>query len=178
MAVMGELAVVTRRFEDDGETPNNPTLPVVLLRGTPASTAPDPASWFETTFARNGWGGSWRWGVYPFHHYHTNNHEVLGVARGSARLLLGGVSGECFEVEVGDVIAIPAGVGHKCEESSSDFLVVGAYPDSRGPDLVRSGEGVPDDQRAMIRQVPLPATDPVFGPDGPVCKVWASCTGA
>jgi uncharacterized protein YjlB len=51
------------------------------------------ADWLEKKFAANNWTNSWRWGVYPFHHYHSNTHEVLGVFRGSALLHLGGEKG-------------------------------------------------------------------------------------
>lgn len=169
---MPDLQIETKVFADDGETVNNPQLPVVLMRATEAAASSDPAAWFEERFAANGWGASWRWGVYPFHHFHTNNHEVLGVARGEAELLLGGAEGERFVVTVGDVIVIPAGVGHKCERSSSGFQVVGAYPDSVGPDLIRSGEGDAAEHLAAVSGVPLPQSDPVFGPSGPLLEHW------
>ena len=43
----------------------------------------DPAAEIENLFADNGWGhGQWRNGIYPFVHYHSMIHEVLGIARG------------------------------------------------------------------------------------------------
>jgi uncharacterized protein YjlB len=170
---MAAARLETARFADDGDTVNHPELPLILMRGTEAAEEADPAAWFEERFAANGWGASWRWGVYPFHHFHTNNHEVLGVARGEAELLMGGANGRRFTVRTGDVVVIPAGVGHKCERSSPDFLVVGAYPNSTGPDLVRSGEAEPAPLRAAVACVPLPARDPVYGSDGPVVAHWS-----
>lgn len=162
----------TKLFADDGKTVNNPNLPLVLMRGTAAKEQDDPAAWFEERFSENGWGSTWRWGVYPYHHFHTNTHEVLGVARGEAELLMGGAQGERFTVTVGDVIVIPAGVGHKCERSSSDFQVVGAYPGSNQPDLIKPGTDDPQRLRNAVNEVPLPSTDPVFGSTGPLFDHW------
>jgi uncharacterized protein YjlB len=128
-------------YADDGETPNNPVLPLVFMHGTVAADSSDPAAWFEHKFTSHDWGACWRWGIYNYHHFHSTNHEVLGVSRGFAKLQLGGARGGEFQVKVGDVIVIPAGVGHKCLEASGDFQVVGAYPRGEEPDLIRSGEG-------------------------------------
>ena len=67
--------------------PKSP-LPVVIYRNV--EVAGEPTRDFETLFEANGWRGSWRNGVYDFDHYHSNAHEVLGVARGNATLQLGG----------------------------------------------------------------------------------------
>ena len=81
--------------------------------------------------------GSWRWSIFTFHHYHSTSHEVLGVAVGHATLRLGGRKGRDFDVAAGDVIALPAGTGHKRIASSLGFLVVGAYPEGRERDLIK-----------------------------------------
>lgn len=164
--------IVTRLFSNDGRTVNNDTLPLVIMRRTPAAESPDPAAWYEETFRRHGWSGTWRWGVYPFHHFHSNTHEVLGVCRGKAELTLGGEDGERFQVVPGDVLVIPAGVGHQCERSSGRFQVVGAYPGGMTPDLLRSGEADIDAAARRVKQVPLPDTDPVFGSEGPLLALW------
>ena len=118
------------KFRDDGYIPNNPKFPLLhyrkVLQFGPASI--DPAAVLEKVFDVNGWGEAWRNGIYDYVHYHSMIHEVLGIARGSATLQLGGNKGKTVKVGAGDVIVIPAGVGHECLKASSTFLVVGAYP--------------------------------------------------
>ena len=159
-------------FEDDGRIPNNSDLPLLLYPGA-LSASDDLPSECEALFRENGWGGAWRNGIFPYHHYHSTAHEVLGIVRGSARLVFGGESGVTVEVEAGDVAVIPAGVGHCNSGSSDDFLVVGAYPRGQSWDL-RTGE--PDERPEVlenIRKVPLPGADPVFGDKGPLAEHWA-----
>ena len=82
------------RFNDDGETPNNPRLPMLVYRAAvDLAKERDPAVPFERTFARHGWTDGWRNGIYSFLHFHTTAHEVLGIARGRARVEFGGASG-------------------------------------------------------------------------------------
>ena len=84
--------------------------------------------------------------------------------------MLGGAHGEEFVVRPGDVIVIPAGVGHKCLEASEDFMVVGAYPRGEQPDLVQASDRMSDRQR--ISAVPLPEEDPLYGANGPLFDHW------
>ena len=79
----------THLFEDDGVIPNHPTYTLLFYPREVELTGPDPAAVFETLFRENGWGGSWRNGVFSFPHYHAEAHKVLGVYSGSARIQLG-----------------------------------------------------------------------------------------
>lgn len=76
-------------FKDDGQIPNS-KFPLLVYLNTFSLTGPKGGDWAESTFASNHWTNSWRWGVYPFHHFHSNTHEVLGVFKGNALLQMGG----------------------------------------------------------------------------------------
>jgi uncharacterized protein YjlB len=158
-------------FADDGHVPNNPSLPLIVYRAA-LQTGPRCAAECERLFAENGWGAAWRNGIYVHHHYHSTAHEVLGIAAGSVRVLLGGESGKTVELRAGDVVVIPAGVAHKNEGASPDLVVVGAYPDGKSPDMC--GPAAQHRERALrnIPEVPLPSLDPVFGKPGPLAKRW------
>ena len=165
--------VQTFHFKDDGETPNNPTLPLLVYRKALAlEGVSDPATVFERTFATHGWGDGWRNGIYPFLHFHTAAHEVLGIARGRAAVEFGGAGGQVLTVEAGDVVVLPAGTGHRRVEASRDLLVVGAYPRNGSFDQRRPGEVDAGTARAAIARVPLPEQDPVEGRVGPLARLW------
>jgi len=161
------------RFADDGTIPNNPTLPLVVYPGVIALMGfTDPAAAFEALFERNGWGDGWRNGIYDYVHYHSMIHEVLGIARGRARVRFGGHGGREISLSAGDVAILPAGTGHHCLQASPDFLVVGAYP---GEGTYDECTGEADEHvRALtsIPEVPVPEQDPVFGPEGPLVAAW------
>lgn len=163
------------RFEDDGLIPNS-RLPTLVYRRA-LSRQRDLAATFESLFARNGWRGAWRNGIFPFHHFHSTTHEVLGCSRGRARVRLGGERGESLVIEAGDVVVIPAGVGHKHEASTPDFQVVGAYPDGRDWDICRGEAGERQQALANLACVPMPGADPVHGPEGPLLAQWGRVAG-
>lgn len=151
-------------FKDDGQIPNN-KLPLLLYKNAFEERGNAGAEWLESRFAENNWKNSWRNGVYNYHHYHSNTHEVLGVFSGQALLQLGGEQGEKVEVSAGDVIIIPAGVAHKNLESK-DFGIVGAYPEGKQHDM---NYGKKEERPAAdenIAEVPVPEKDPLQGKKG------------
>ena len=115
-------------------------------------------------------------GIYPFHHFHSTSHEVLGIVGGSASVILGGPSGRRFEVSSGDVLVLPAGTGHYNVGATADLVVVGAYPNGMWCDLRRGDPAERDEVLANIAAVPLPDTDPVGGADGPLRELWSAAT--
>jgi uncharacterized protein YjlB len=162
--------IETHVFADDGTVPNN-RLPLVLYRGALGAEG-DLAARCEAMFDRNGWPGAWRNGIYGHHHYHSNAHEVLGIARGWARVRLGGENGATVELNAGDVVVIPAGVAHKRESASSDLLVIGSYPRGQRPDICRADTAFHDKSMANVAKVALPGSDPVTGEAGPLLDCW------
>jgi uncharacterized protein YjlB len=163
-------------LRDQGDIPNHPDLPLLFLpqamaaEGEPAARARA----IEAAYRRHGWQGLWRWGVYPFAHYHSTAHEVLTCFQGWANLRLGGDNGVTIAVRPGDAVIIPAGVGHQNLGGSEDFQVCGAYPPGQDADLIRADE---TDRhvaaRARIRHVPVPEQDPLFGRNGPLVTAWS-----
>lgn len=168
-------APLTFLFADDGKVPNNPALPALVYKGAlDLSGERDPAVAIEKLFKENGWGhGQWRDGIFPFVHYHSMIHEALGIARGRARVQLGGHGGEAFEFGPGDIAVLPAGTGHQRLMGSDDLVVVGGYPPEGTYNLCR-GDNPAERDKALttIPQVPAPASDPVGGKDGPLVKLW------
>jgi uncharacterized protein YjlB len=164
---------LTHKFADDGRIPNNPTLPLVLYRGgVDLAGSPDPEKMIEKTFGANGWGDMWRNGIFSYAHYHSMIHEAMGVARGRATVRFGGENGEEIEITRGDVVVLPAGTGHQCLTHTPDLVVVGAYPPSGKYNLCRASKAERTRALASIGKVPLPATDPAYGPDGPLLSLW------
>ena len=128
-ACVSECRELRMKFRDDGYIPNNPKFPLLFYKkAIRFGRKYDPAAVLEKVFATHKWGQAWRNGVYDFVHYHSMVHEVLGIARGSATLQLGGNKGKAVKVSAGDIVVIPAGTGHECLKASDLFLVIGAYP--------------------------------------------------
>jgi uncharacterized protein YjlB len=147
-------------FADDGSIPNNPRLPALLFR---AALPPGDPTAAEALFAAHGWPPAWRNGIYPYHHYHPDAHEALAIARGSVRVMLGGEGGRALDLAAGDVVVLPAGVGHRNLGASEDLLVIGAYPAGQSPTEFRGRPGEHDRAVAQITGVPDPAREPVRG---------------
>jgi uncharacterized protein YjlB len=153
--------------------PNN-KLPVLIYRN--AIQLPEQknraANIAQKLFIRNGWSNSWRDGIYDFHHFHSNVHECMAVCIGFANVILGGPNGKRIKLKQGDVIILPAGLGHRCVSKSDDFFCVGAYPEGKDYDIKT---GLPKEFTECIRnieKVPIPKYDPVFGDQGFLKVHW------
>jgi uncharacterized protein YjlB len=158
-------------FAPDREIPNN-SLPLILYRQalTPALRT---ASACQSLFRENNWVGNWVDGVFDYWHFHVTGHEVLGCVAGEAEIGFGGDSGVQVTFRAGDVVAIPAGVGHKrLSEKRGGFTVVGGYPPGQSGRITRPGEYPLAEAQRLIAALDLPRGDPVTGPDGPLIAAW------
>jgi uncharacterized protein YjlB len=164
--------VIIKRFPESGHFPNNPTLPLVVFQQ--ALTLPrDGAAAIEKLVKSNRWGNTWQWGLYDFHHYHSNAHECLCVYRGFVRVQFGGPQGTIIKARAGDVVVLPAGLAHCNVGCSADFRTLGCYPAGQSPDMQY---GRPNERPAAdhaIASVKLPQLDPVYGIGGPLASAWS-----
>jgi uncharacterized protein YjlB len=156
----------TIHFDKADDVPNNP-LPVLLYRAVLSPRAGNKANRFRERFRKSGWTGLWTDTIYDYTHFHSNAHEALGIAEGKVTVRLGGDEGRLFRLKAGDMLVLPAGVGHKREGGDEGLKVIGAYPRGQSHfDMKRKGRAVP--------RVPLPETDPFYGEDGPLPRIWGS----
>lgn len=148
----------------------NSELPVLVYHGA----VPEPVTEVavKSLFTGNDWPPQWVDTVFDYDHYHSTAHEVLGAVSGWARLVVGGPGGRPVELNPGDVVVIPAGVAHRLEESRGDFAVVGAYPPGQNWDTLKGEPGDLDKAMANLARVPMPDSDPVAGPGGPLLEHW------
>ena len=166
---MNNVDIITYYFENDGDIPNN-ILPVVIYKNVLQHVVNKD---FEFIFCQNGWSNNWHDIILTEDHFHSNTHEVLGLKSGQARLMLGGKNGEIVNVETGDLIILPAGVGHYSVDNSVEYQFVGGYPNGADWNLKFSLK-MEDRQTilAEIATIPIPHKDPLFGIGGPLLKFW------
>ncbi|EFR00563.1 cupin domain-containing protein [Nannizzia gypsea CBS 118893] len=116
----------------------------------------------------------WTYSMYPANHFHSNTHEVLSVVTGQAKLCFGHEENpDRFETTVskGDVIVVPAGVGHcLLEDTRGDFAMVGAYPPGIQWNMCYGEEEV-GKEKPIIQSVGWFDRDPIYGDSGPVLAV-------
>jgi uncharacterized protein YjlB len=162
----------TYLFEPDGGIPNS-SLPLAFWR---ARLPREDRAGAQATalFRRNGWQGTWVYTVFPYWHFHTRGHEALACVSGRARIGFGGDHGVKVDVEAGDVCVIPAGVGHRRYDSSSDFQMAGGYPPGQEGNIVRPGDLDDATIAREIADVALPETDPISGRSDGVVATWAA----
>jgi uncharacterized protein YjlB len=166
-----EPEIETFVFAPDGHFPNSP-LPLILYRH---ALPPElrTASGCQALFDRNQWTGNWVGGIFDYWHFHVTGHEVLGCVAGAATIGFGGDSGVAIEFAEGDVVVIPAGVGHKrLSAKRGGFTVVGGYPPGQSGAIARPGEVSADEAQRAIASLAPPRADPVLAHQGPLMQAW------
>ncbi|WP_386082448.1 cupin domain-containing protein [Vreelandella sp. F11] len=149
--------------------PNSP-LPVLIYRQVlDISNAEERANTFENMFKQHGWPPAWRYHLYDFDHFHSTAHEALGIFQGQAKARLGGPNGQELVLYPGDVLVLPAGVGHASLEADDDFCMVGAYPPGQKPEIERGDPAQLAAAQERVAGVGLPENSPV---GGPLTKLW------
>lgn len=112
----------------------------------------------------------WRYTMYSTTHFHSTTHEVLCISHGRARLCFGGEENEGRVepvVEKGDVIIVPAGVGHRLlEDLDGGFEMVGSYPEGKQWDMCY-GKEEEKDRISSIKSLAWFDIDPIYGEKGP-----------
>ena len=151
-------------FEKAPDVPNS-KLPVLLYRSVLPLHGAGKAKTFREHFKRAGWTGIWTDTIFDYTHFHSNAHEALGIAEGKVTLRLGGDVGRLLRLKAGDMLVLPAGVGHRRVGGDDGLTVIGAYPHGQSHyDMKRQGQAIP--------RVALPSTDPFYGTDGPLMEAW------
>ena len=133
--IQKDAQITPHYFQDDGKVPNS-IFPLLIYQAALSLPEDDPARAFEQVFAANRWSRSWRNGIYPFHHYHATAHEVLGIAKGSARVCMGGEQGMRLDNRTGRCHGCSRGRG--TQKSGREFRLIGRRRVSRwtAPGLV------------------------------------------
>jgi uncharacterized protein YjlB len=166
-----EPDIKTFVLEPEGDIPNS-SLPLILYRYALPPTLRS-RSGCQSLFARNQWSGNWVDGIFDYWHFHVTGHEVLGCVAGSALVGFGGDGGVQVEFRAGDVVVIPAGVGHKrLSEKHDGFHVVGL---SAGAERGESRGRARFPSRMLGRAIASlqpPRADPVQGEQGVLLAAW------
>src|SRR4029434_4846041 len=85
-------------FPKGDDVPNS-NLPALLFLSVLPPKASDKGCRFRQAFEKNGWVGLWTDTIYDYTHFHSNAHEVLGIAEGKVTVLLGGEKGRQFRLK-------------------------------------------------------------------------------
>jgi len=168
-----ELRVTQRLIPAWNNIPNTSiqSKPLLIYHGAFRASAAELASRFREIGAVV---PQWQYTMYSTTHFHSTTHEVLGVVAGRVRLCFGGEGNpDRFEptVEKGDLMILPAGVGHRLlEDLDGNFKMVGAYPPGKQWDMCYGSPG--EEQKVRnIEKLGWFDMDPLYGKEGPALNV-------
>ena len=169
------MTIEAHHLRGNGRIPNS-HLPLLVYRNVIEGTPPE----MEALLRRNGWPPDWHtsFGMYPKHHFHSDTHELIAVSRGALVGLFGGHDGIRVTLHKGDLVVIPAGVGHFGVEITDDLRLTGAFPSGYAIHDFRLGDV--EEYALMVervQRVPVPAFDPIYGAGGPLTELWTTRPG-
>lgn len=168
------LQVACRQIPSWGRIPNTSiqSKPLMIYHGAFNATAAELTQRLEAVGEVM---PQWVYTMYCQTHFHSTTNEVLAVVAGRARLCFGGEDNpNRFEptVQRGDLIIVPAGVGHRLldDEGQEPFKMVGSYPRDKQWDMCY---GQPGEEGKIkgIRNVAWFHRDPLYGDNGPSLHV-------
>jgi len=117
---------------------------------------------------------AWRYTMYNTTHFHSTTHEVLVAFNGKAKLCFGGEENPGKREVVmgkGDVVVVPAGVGHRLlEDLDGGFQMVGSYPRGGKQWDMCYGKQGEEGKVKEIGELKWFEKDPVYGNEGPVLQ--------
>ena len=159
----GGITVLRLYMKSNGtHYPNNEEVPTLIYKG--AHDGDERTG--RDALLRHGWSEPWKWGIFPYHHYHTAAWEALLCVSGGALIQLGGEGGPSTQVGLGDLLLIPPGVVHKQLSSRDNFALLGSYPrSSPSVDNVRATSPPTKAQLRNIAAAAVPKADPLLGDD-------------
>ena len=105
-------------------------------------------------------------------HYHSTTHEVIGIKSGEVTLILGDSVGKSIAMKAGDLIIIPASVGHYSSINQLAYEAVGGYPNGTEWDMIFNEKDKHEFAMETIRKIPIPQTDPLLGSIGLLFEFW------
>jgi len=158
-------------FHDDGITPNS-NLPVIVYRDVFRRLELKSDTSIKDVFESNDWTNNWADVIMTKNHYHSTTHEAIGINKGRVRLKIGGKDGSIVSLKSGDVILIPAGVGHYSLSNEIFYEAIGGYPNGEEWDLIFDEKDKHKVAIERIRQIQIPEKDPIFGLNGLLLKYW------
>ncbi|KAJ5161600.1 RmlC-like cupin domain-containing protein [Penicillium capsulatum] len=169
-----DIQVTSRLIPPWGYIPNTSiqSKPLMIYHGAFNATAAELTQRLETVGEVM---PQWIYTMYSQTHFHSTTNEVLAVVAGRARLCFGGEGNpDRFEptVRQGDLIIVPAGVGHRLlnDEGDEPFKMVGSYPHHKQWDMCYGQPGE-EEKVEGIRSVAWFHRDPLYGDTGPVLHV-------
>ena len=158
-------------FDDDGLVPNN-ILPLVIYKRAIELAGGDPARAIDELFRANGWDQRWRDGIFDYQHYHATCTR-RSASRAATRWC-------CSAASTARRSSSTPATSRSCPpapatSASSPAMISAWSAPTRPAKPWRSLARPRRTYRRAMETIPLvlpPPSDPVFGQDGPLLRLW------